>query len=89
MSDGKRRRWIDDLPEYTRFRDEGCDVAPSCLNCPLPQCKYDDPAGLHRQKRDGRNEEIRSLRRQGKSPSEIAQTFGIAVRTVYRALKRQ
>ncbi len=26
-------------PTYT---DTGCDVGPSCLNCPLSACKHDD-----------------------------------------------
>lgn len=25
------------------YADHGCSVAPSCLNCPLPVCKYDAP----------------------------------------------
>lgn len=24
---------------------EGCDVSPSCLDCPLSQCKHDNPKG--------------------------------------------
>lgn len=24
-------------------RDEGCNLAPSCLNCPFPVCYLDDP----------------------------------------------
>ena len=31
------------LPERYPYRDEGCEVSPSCLKCPLPQCKYDEP----------------------------------------------
>lgn len=23
------------------FRDAGCEIAPSCLACPLPRCRYD------------------------------------------------
>jgi len=23
--------------------DDGCEYSPSCLLCPLPVCKYDDP----------------------------------------------
>ena len=29
-------------PEY---RNDGCHVAPSCLDCPLPQCWYEMPKG--------------------------------------------
>ena len=30
-------------PEYHHYRDEGCEMADSCLNCPFPQCIYDEP----------------------------------------------
>jgi hypothetical protein len=23
--------------------DTGCDASPSCLRCPLPRCKFDEP----------------------------------------------
>ena len=32
---------MDMLPEHFPYRDDGCDVSPSCLRCPLPRCKYD------------------------------------------------
>ncbi len=32
-------------PEYCRYRDEGCDLADSCLDCPFPQCIYEQPRG--------------------------------------------
>jgi len=25
--------------------DDGCEYSPSCLQCPLPVCKYDDTVG--------------------------------------------
>ena len=31
------------LPEYAAYQDTGCELAPSCLNCPLARCKYDEP----------------------------------------------
>lgn len=33
---------------YFAYRDDGCDVSPTCLQCPLPQCKYEAPALLTR-----------------------------------------
>ncbi len=38
----------DQSPEYYHYEDTGCEVSPSCLNCPLPQCKYDDPVWFQR-----------------------------------------
>lgn len=28
------------------FKDVGCQIADSCLACPLPTCKYDNPRQL-------------------------------------------
>ena len=28
---------IDLPPEFCRYRDEGCELAESCLDCPFPQ----------------------------------------------------
>ena len=39
---------LDAIPEFYHYEDTGCEVSPSCLNCPLPQCKYDDPDGSKR-----------------------------------------
>lgn len=36
------------LPEHTVYVDTGCEVAPWCLECPLPRCKYEDSAGRER-----------------------------------------
>ena len=49
----------DALPERYPYRDEGCEVSPSCLRCPLAQCKYDDPDWFQRQKRDEREQRNR------------------------------
>lgn len=33
------------LPEDTVYLDDGCDIHPHCLTCPLPVCRYDVPGG--------------------------------------------
>jgi hypothetical protein len=33
------------FPTHSHYVDDGCEVSPSCLSCPLPLCKYDDPGG--------------------------------------------
>ena len=35
-------------PEYCQYRDEGCALAPSCLNCPFPSCVFEERGGLQR-----------------------------------------
>ena len=37
---------LDDMPEFYHYEDTGCEVSGACLDCPLPQCKYDDPASV-------------------------------------------
>ena len=75
-------------PEYCRYRDEGCELAGSCLNCPFPQCIYDEPGGRQRLRKSMRNKEINRLfTREGKSVKELAYIFGVSQRTIQRALK--
>ena len=79
----------DALPERYPYRDEGCEVSPSCLRCPLAQCKYDDPDWFQRQKRDERDREIVSaLRQDGLSVTQAASRFALSQRTVFRILRR-
>ena len=48
----------DTLPENTRYADDGCEFARSCLECPLAQCTYDDPGWTRREDRGQRDDEI-------------------------------
>ncbi len=85
---GRHQPSIDRLPELQQFADTGCNVHPSCLTCPLPQCRYDEPGGLQREEREGRNAEVLRMRkRQALSVDELAQTFGVSTRTVHRILR--
>ena len=36
---------VDEIPDLGAIyrTDSGCRHAPHCLDCPLPQCVYDDP----------------------------------------------
>ncbi len=80
---------LDAVPEDFPYRDEGCEVSPSCLRCPLPQCKYDDPGWFLREKRRERDEEVLSaMRRQKLSVPEAAARFDISQRTIFRILQR-
>ena len=76
------------LPENTRYRDDGCDAALTCLECPLSLCKYDDPGWLQRENRRTRDDEIFRLRSQQVSVAEISKRFGISTRTVHRIVQR-
>ena len=77
------------LPEYCHHKDEGCELADSCLNCPFPQCVYDEPGGKQRWRKTGRDEEINRLfSDEGKRIKELAAIFCVSQRTIQRALKR-
>jgi len=75
---------LDEIPD-----DEGCEVTCSCLGCPLPQCRYDDPAWYRRSKRFA-NDLLRMkiIRVEGLTVHEAAERFEITVRTVFRIQRR-
>ncbi len=76
----------DALPEFTRYRDSGCDVSPNCLACPLPRCRYEEPGGLRALLNKTRDEQIVTQRATGVPVAEIATRFGVSRRTVFRVL---
>ena len=78
----------DTLPENMSYRDDGCDVARSCLVCPLAMCKYDDPGWLQRETRRDRDVEVLRLRDEGVRVPEIARQFNVSTRTVHRVIQR-
>ena len=74
-------------PEYCHYRDEGCDLAQSCLNCPFPRCVYEIPRGRQHFLKGRRNQQILQQHHQGKDVKELAMSFGISQRTIQRVLK--
>jgi hypothetical protein len=73
-----------DTASTTAYADAGCDVSPSCLRCPLPQCKYDDRAW----KRRDRDREVRLiLKDPNANIHTVAARFGLTTRTVSRISK--
>ncbi len=76
-------------PEYCRYRDEGCELAGSCLDCPFPKCVYDEPGGRQHWLKGRRDKEMANLfNSEGKGVKELASLFRVSQRTVQRALKR-
>ncbi len=87
---GLRRRHeplLDVAPEMMHYADTGCEVSDSCLCCPLPQCKYDDPAAYRAWKTRARDKAIAKARHT-LTTSAVAVLFKISARTVARALIR-
>ena len=77
-----------DLSDEWSFRDTGCSIAPSCLNCPLDVCIEDDPLQFQREEKAKRDADIRRRRRAGEMVMVIAVSVGVSKRTVYRAVQR-
>jgi len=79
---------IDALPEYVDYEDRGCDLYPSCLRCPLPKCRYDEPGGAAAMLRGGRDANIvRLAERDGMTVDRLAEMFGLSRRTIFRVLR--
>jgi hypothetical protein len=77
----------DALPEHIEYRDDGCDLFPSCLSCPLARCRYDVPGGVRALLNQERDHQIRVMRDDaGLTVDEIADRFQVSRRTVFRAL---
>lgn len=73
----------------SEYQDTGCEVSPSCLRCPLPRCKHDDPHGVRQQRQQARDlERARIIQAEGLTAAQAAERFGVAERTVFRILER-
>ena len=71
------------------YADDGCEVAASCLACPLPRCKYDDIRWYERNRRLANDLRMTAvIEREGLSAEEAAARFAITKRTVFRVLRR-
>jgi len=76
-------------PEYCHYKDDGCELADSCLNCPFPDCIYAQPGGKQLWLKGLRDKEVlRLFTTRGKGEKELAFMFGVSRRTIQRMLKR-
>jgi hypothetical protein len=70
-------------PQLPDFPDEGCDLAPRCLECPIVEgCRYDLPP-----KRAAAIMQLARLRQlfdAGASAREAATATGMSLRNVFR-----
>ena len=72
------------LPEEFPYEDRGCELFPSCLNCPFPNCVKEEPWGKEKFLKRRRAERMMELKREAKSVTEIARIFEVSPRTVQR-----
>ncbi len=76
--------------EQSCYRDDGCEMGTSCLNCSLPRCIHDEPGGKRGQQRRQRNREIVDLRRKKRLKiGELAHRYKVSSRTIYRILAQR
>lgn len=83
-----RRPREDALPEHVNYRDEGRDLFSSCLTCPLPRCRFDEPGGARTMLNVVRDVEIRHQHDTTcLTVDDIAARFRISRHTVFRVLQ--
>ncbi len=80
---------VDAVPELFHYEDTGCEASSSCLNCPLPRCKYDDPVWFQRNQRLARDLKVlTTMRLEDLTVEEAAERFSVTVRTIFRIMRR-
>ena len=75
---------INPEPLPTVIPDAGCEAAPSCPACPLPECRYDNPYGWRQYRRD--QQVVAAIREHNLTDTQAAQRFGLHKRTIGRIL---
>lgn len=88
LADGRRNRSAGAGATYYD-RDDGCNEAPHCLTCPLPECRYD--RDQRRGMKVGPNvrteallEDVKKLRGEGLGPTAVARKLGRSPRMANR-----
>ena len=74
--------------EFNHWIDVGCaEVSPSCLTCPLPQCKHDDPyAHKRRRVRVKYQGWINTMEAEKLTVDQIAERVKVTPRSIFRAI---
>lgn len=80
MHDGGKR-------DEANWRDTGCEVAPACLECPLPQCRYDVRGGLRTMRNAQRDPAVAAMWAQGATIDELTEQYALSRRSVYRLVQ--
>ena len=71
------------------YPDTGCDVAPHCLECPLPQCRYENRAWWDRNKHMlDWLAMVRVIQSENLTPDAAAARFGKSRRQIQRIVAR-
>ena len=79
----------DTIPEFFHYEDTGCEVSDACLECPLPQCKFDDPLWFRRNQQMAKDFQMMyAIQQERLTIEEAAERFSVTIRTVFRTLQR-
>lgn len=68
------------------YRDDGCSIAPRCLSCPLPECRYEGGmvgawARLHLAAQDKRTA-VMALFRSGATIEQVQEVYSYSIHTL-------
>ena len=75
------------MDSQTLYVDTGCEIAPACLSCPLPRCRYDMGQGLAEARAHLRMlRRAEYIQRHDLSPRDGAAHYQVSLRTIYRYL---
>ena len=89
---GHRNDALDGVPGSGEYQDKGvigsCSDIPSCLACPLPTCRFDNP-NQRSQEQAKRNAEIYTLVfKKKKRTKDVAIEYNLSTRTVHRIVQK-
>ena len=81
---------------FQKYLDTGCEASPTCLTCPLPECKHDNPTAARQVRMAAKDTKVIAAlefrHTAGASwrvaVDEVAELFSITVRSVWRIKAR-
>lgn len=78
------------MPKGKTLQYDGCEVHPRCLECPLPQCRYDNPKWFYQWKLTQARKPIINRLQDLDVPLEvIAAEFGVSVRQLFKIRRKE
>ena len=74
----------------TSYTDDGCEVSPTCLTCPLAACRYDDNQfyRVWHRGRGARAQVLQQVQSGGIPLLQASGALGITVKSLKRALAK-
>jgi len=71
------------------YKDDGCELAASCLDCTIPErdCPILHPMTAKQRERAGRNSHIMELAGRGHKPKALSGMFNVSQRQIQKIVK--